>query len=469
MYSYQDFSLYQKRIVPESIRLKHGYWFLDTGMGKTVLALALHDQLKKRNIIRQSLVIAKKKVMNNVWRQEAKIWDFAKDFTFSRIHGSEYRGSPEYSRRTAFLDNVDFHLINYEGLQWLAAHVRKMKRFPWQCVFYDESTLMKRSTTKRFKAFKSFMNMFPYRWCLTGTPIPNGLEDIFGQAYCIDQGAALGKYITPFRENYMRALYQVSDRVTVYDERPGARKEVAKKISNRVMRLKKTEHLKLPPLKYHPIYLELPTDQREIYQEFENEFFLSVGGVSIEAMNKVSADMKLRQFLQGRMYTKGKGETLFFHDVKLQALKNLLGEIKGNTLIGYNFHFERDDIWTATGSNLPYLDGRTSDSDEEKFIIGWNNYEYPIFLVNPASAAHGLNLQAGGNNIIWYSLTWDAEHFSQCIDRLWRQGQRAEAVNVYLIIFKDTIDEKIAMALQRKDGNQKRLMEDIVRYKNARS
>ncbi len=465
MLNYNDFHDYQKRAVIKAIKMKHGYLFLDTGMGKTVISLAIHDQLKKRGRVVQSLVCAPKYVMNNVWEQEAREWEFSKNFIFSRIHGSTYKGTAEYSRRMALLDFVDFHLINYEGLIWLANHLPNYGRdhFPWQAIFYDESTRMKRSTTKRFKAWKRFMSLFRYRFDLTGTPTPNGLEDIFGQSYTVDQGATIGKNITAFRNKYMMPLYTLHGRVTVYGPRNGARTEVAKKLAPRVIRLKKTEHLKLPPLNFHNIKVKMPRQTREMYDELERDFFLEVGGVGIESFSKVANDMKLRQFLQGRVYDK-QGVAIKVNDDKLKVFKKL--EVDGNTLIAYNFKFERDELRTVTG-NTPFLDGRTTDKEAEKWIIEWNNYAVPFFAVNPASAAFGLNLQAGGNNIIWYSLTWNAEHYSQLVDRLWRQGQR-RAVNVYHIVFEDTIDEVIANALSRKDKDQEALMQDIVNYMGRR-
>lgn len=458
--NYNDFHLYQKRAVAKGVRTRGGYMFLDTGMGKTIISLAIHDQLKRRKLIQRSLILAPKFVMNNVWEQEAKKWKFSRNFTFSRIHGSTYRGSSEFSKRMAVMDDAEIHIINYEGLLWLSSYLSGNSiPFPWQCVFYDESTRMKRSTTKRFKAFKQFMAKFKYKYCLTGTPIPNGLEDIFGQSYVVDQGDSLGKGITKFRTDYMKPLFTLHGRVTIYGERNGSRKRVAAKLSDRTVRLKKTEHLDLPPINYHNIAITMPELVRTAYKTFASEFYIKLGETNIETFSQVATDMKLRQMLQGQLYDKD-GNTKRIHRLKAEVVKNL--KVDGNTIVAYNFKFERDDLRTATGSNH-YLDSRTTDKEAEKWIIEWNNYAVKYFLVNPASAAFGLNLQAGGNNIIWYSLTWNAEHYSQLIDRLWRQGQR-RPVNVYHIVFKDTIDEVIADALSRKDMDQARLMQDIVDY-----
>lgn len=465
MLTYTDLHHYQKRAIVESIRMKYGYHFLDTGMGKTVIALAIHDQLAKRGWIKRSLVIAPKYVMNHVWKPEAKLWDFSSKFKFNIIHGSSTNGSAEYSRRWNVVDDADIYLINYEGLMWLSTYLlNHPTEFKWGCLFYDESTRMKKPGTKRFKAFKQFMGRFPYRFDMTGTPIPNGIEDIFGQAYTIDQGWAYGRYITGFRKTFMEPKFTLHGRVTVYGEKSGTdkmkmRQKAASRIANRVIRLKKTEHLDLPEIKYHNIILELPDDLKDMYKQIEDDFFLEIGGAKIETFSSVAAAMKLRQFLQGRVYAE-EGKAVYIHDLKRKALKNL--ELDGNALIAYNFKFERDDLRLLLG-NTPFLDSRTKDSEAEKWIIGWNNYEYPHFLVNPASAAYGLNLQAGGNNVVWYSLTYNAEHYTQLIDRLWRQGQR-KTVNVYHIIFKGTLDIVIAKALRDKDSTQANLLQLIADY-----
>jgi SNF2 family DNA or RNA helicase len=308
------------------------------------------------------------------------------------------------------------------------------------------------------------MGQFEYAYDLTGTPTPKGLEDIYGQAYTMDGGAALGaSNITQFRKKYMVPLYTLHGRVTVYGERDGARKEIAKKIYSRVSRLKKTEHLKLPPLNFHKVVVAMPPDLEDMYRELEENFYIEVGDKPIETFSQVATDMKLRQFLQGRVYD-ADGVALIVHNEKAKALKKL--KLKGNSLIAYNFKFERDDLRSFLG-NTPFLDSRTKDSESEKWIIGWNNYEFPHFLVNPASAAYGLNLQAGGCNVVWYSLTWNAEHYSQLIDRLWRQGQR-NPVNVYHIVFENTMDEVLADSLSKKDGDQAALMADIVGYINGK-
>ena len=323
---------------------------------------------------------------------------------------------------------------------------------------------MKNSGTKRFKAFKQFMHTAEYRYCLTGTPMPKGLEDIFGQAYVVDQGKTLGKYITHFRNNYMKPLYTLpGTNKTIYGERDGSVREVAKKLSNRVIRLKKTDHLELPEVKYYTVKLKLTESLESMYRQIENDFFLEVSGTEIEAFTATAAAMKLRQFLQGKVYSVN-GDATRIHKKKVNALKKI--ELDGNTIVAYNFKFERDDI-RSVARNSPFLDSRTTEREAEKWIIEWNNYQHPYFLVNPASAAFGLNLQAGGNNIIWYSLTYDAEHYSQLIDRLWRQGQR-KTVNVYHIVFENTIDEVVAEVLSRKDRNQEDLLNSISEYIKGR-
>lgn len=465
MLKIDDFHPYQVRAIQEAITMQQGCLFLGTGLGKTIISLTIYDQLRKRGLVESALVIAPKRVMDNVWRQEAAKWEHTKYYVISRIHGSETRGSVEYSRQYNFTRQAHIYLINYEAIGWLADQLLKTKRHKFQVIFYDESTKIKSTNTKRFKQFKKFMHTFGYRYALTGTPIPNGLQDIFGQMYTIDAGERLGQYVTKFRADFMQVKYQIHGRVNVYEEAPGSRELVARKIADKVIYLKKTEHLKLPPVEYIDIRLDMDPKLREMYDGFEQDMFLKFETTEVEAMSSASAAMKLRQFLQGKMYD-GEGGIVNIHNHKLMELKKLLKTVTGNSLIAYNFRFERDPLKSIT-NNSPHLDQTTKGQEAENAIVGWNNYEFKTFLINPASAAFGLNLQAGGSNVIWYSLTYNFEHYSQLIDRLWRQGQR-NTVRVYHLVFKDTIEDVVKKALQTKGINERGLKNELKKYGRAK-
>ncbi len=467
MLTYNDFHPFQKQTVIDAIKLQQCCIFMGTGLGKTIIALSIYDQLHKRGLLQSALVVTPKKVMDNVWRQEAKLWQHTHRFIINRVHGSETRGGSEYSKAYNIISPANIYLINYEGLPWLSnfffRNKQELKKIGM--IVYDESTLIRSSTTKRFKSFKPLMGHFTYRYAMTGTPLPNSLEDIFGQMYTIDGGQRLGKYITHFRNKYMYVAYQIHGRANKYESQNGSKQKVAKKIADKVRSLKKTEYLKLPPLTFETIPLRMPAKIKTMYDEFEKEMYLEFKDASIEAFSSTAAVMKLRQYLQGQMYDNN-GKPIKIHSYKLLQLKELLKTVTGNSLIAYNFRFEVTDLKTITNSS-PHIDGTTSDKDTENAILDWNNHQLKYLLVNPASTAFGLNLQAGGSNIIWYSLTYNLEHFQQLIDRLWRQGQR-NPVKVYLLTFEKTVEQAVMKALLKKNQTQNGLINDISMYLKRR-
>lgn len=470
--TFDDFHDYQVRVIAKSIRLKHAALFLETGLGKTIVQLTIIDQLQKRGLIKSALVVAPKKVVFNTWRQECMLWDHTRRFKINIIHGDMGRGPAELVRYRQLLLPADIYLINYEGIPWLTKALQikfPSLRLPFQLVAFDESTKMKKSTTQRFKAFRPFVPFFKYRYALTGTPMPNGLMDIFGQMYLVDQGASLGQYITSFRKRYFES-YNVKGKFSIYTEKDNARVEVTNRIRSAVIHLKKTDYLKLPPFKHNTIYLDMSPKVRKLYESLEEEFFLDLGKAEIEAFSSSALSMKLRQFIQGNLYD-AEGVVHNVHREKLDYLKDLSdgGKLEGfgNTIICYNFKFERDDLLSVF-PKAPAIDSRTSERDAMNYIKQWNAGKHPVLLVNPASVAHGLNMQRGGNNILWYSLTWDYEHYSQMPDRLWRQGQPRPVFN-HNLLFRDTVDEPMFASLSTKGSNQREVLSALREYNTKKT
>ncbi len=466
--TFNDLHEYQRRTIIETFHKKHMAWLIGTGLGKTIMAMTLADQLQKRNKIKGTLVVTPKKVMYNTWRQEAVQWEHTKNKTFSLIHGDATSGNPERVRRVALFRKADFHLINYEGLVWLSKMLYKFYRsrpLPWNMIVYDESTRMKHSTNTRFMRFKKYMGRFEYRIPMTGTPIPNGLHDIFGQMYCVDLGLSLGREVGSFRSRFFYIKGQGA--YNKYTPRPEAKKQVQDRIRSRVIYLKKTDHVKLPPLRFNSIALDMPDRFKSMYYDLESKMFAEIGNsTEIEVFSESAKAMKLRQFLQGSVY-EGQGKDRVVHQIhseKLDMIRAMsdqgIVEGVGNTLIAYNFHFERDDLWTVF-PKAPAIDGRTSERDATKYMERWNSGELPVLLVNPDSVSAGLNLQHGGNQVIWYSLTWNLEHYLQLIDRLWRQGQKMPYVMVHHLIFRNTVDQTMFLSLADKDVTQDNMMEAL--------
>jgi len=473
MLTFKDFDDYQVRAIKESMEKKIGAIFMGTGLGKTIVALTVIDQLQKRGKIKSALVVSTKKIIFNTWRQEAQKWEHTKRFKFSLIHHEAGRGNAERIKRVALVRSADIYLINYENLAWLRKildHLYKGRPIPFQAVFYDESTKIKHSTTQRFRRFKPYMSRFWYRFVMTGTPIPNGLHDIFGQMYATDLGTRLGTTVTSFRKRFFQS-YSPQGSYMIYTPLPDAKKQIQDRIKDITRYLKKTDYIKLPPIKYNPIELDLPDKFRKDYDELEAKFFLDLGRAKIEAFASSALSMKLRQYLQGSVYI-GKGVnryTEFIHKEKLDMLASMVdkksGMVEGigNCIIAYNFHFECDDLKSIL-PKAPAIDGRTTELDAMRYVEEWNRGDLPVLLVNPASVAHGLNLQTGGNQVLWYSLTWNLEHYIQLIDRLWRRGQ-TKPVFVHHLLFRNTVDMTIFQALAQKDMTQEGLLEALKAYR----
>ena len=469
MKTIDDLHDYQKYAIARAINLRYCNIFLGTGLGKTIIALTIVDQLLKRDWITSALIVCTKKAMYNTWRQEAQEWKHTQYLKFSIIHGDAHNGPSNYVKRLQLFKPSHIYLINYEGLPWLANTLHRSyhnRPLPFHTIFYDESTKIKHSTTQRFKAFKPFMHRFHYRYPMTGTPAPNGIMDLYGQVYTMDIGESLGTSLTNFRNRFF-----VSIPVGNYTEyRPirGSKEAISKRISKRTIHLRKEDYVKLPAITYNKIMLDLPDKLREQYDELEKQFFLDLGDAKIDAFSAAGLSMKLRQFLQGKMYS-GYGKdrrTHAIHDEKLQIVAEMMEGI-GNCLIAYNFQFERDDLQSVF-KKAPAIDGRTTDIQASEYIKHWNLKQLPILLYNPASNPHGLNLQKGGHNILWYSLTWNLEHYLQLTDRLWRQGQQNK-VFAHHVLFRDTIDEVVYRALTAKSADQQTLLMMLKKYRENKT
>jgi len=479
--TFKDLHQYQVKVIAKSISIRYALLALDTGLGKTPVSLTIFDQLQKRGLVKKMLVVAPKKVVYNVWRQEAQVWAHTQRLKFSIIHGDALPGPAEASRRRGLFAEADVYLTTYETLPWLSYKLLPYldrTPLPWQMIVYDESTKIKHTSTQRYKRWKPFIGKFLYRYALTGTPMPNGIQDLFGQMYAIDLGQSLGGTITSFRSRFLERI-PASTNFAMYRDRPGAVEEVARRIKPHAVYLEKTDYLDMPPLKYNPIYVELPAKLRGMYDTFEKEFYLELDNVGIEAFNSGSLSMKLRQFLQGFVYdTNGEQEgkerrVVQIHSEKLDMLSEMVDLKKkkkrclegiGNTIIVYYFQYERI-ILQRLFPDAPFIDGSSKEKDVSRNIELWNNGSIPVLLANSASLNYGLNLQDGGNNIMWYTMTWNAEHFSQLIDRLWRQRQ-TKPVFVHMLLFRRTIEEVIFEAVKTKNAKQKDVLNAIKAFRN---
>ena len=442
---------YQERAIKLMLNQAPAGLFLDPGMGKTAIVLAAFDILKSQNLVNTMLIVVPLRPMYSTWPAEIIKWDDFNHLSYSIIHGHVDK------RNDAVAKPADIYLINPEGLMWLLKeHPAFVTSIDVLCV--DESSKFKATNTKRFKAFRNFVGTFQRRWCLTGTPTPNGIMDIFGQVYLLDEGDSLGRYITHFRNKF---FFQSGYGGYEWKPLPGSFDAIVEKTAPLILQLSAEDHLDMPDLVNVTRHIELPPKAREIYNDVEDKFITLLEEGPLVAANAAVAGLKCRQIANGAVYLTNpaeEGEWEAIHDVKLDALDELLEELSGApTLILYEFRHDAERIEERFG--IPNLTGRTP-RQSNALIDGFNGGDLPALLGHPASMGHGINLQSACHHVVWFGITWNLEHYDQATRRVYRQGQD-QSVFVYHIVGKDTLDETVLDVLAMKDKNQKNLREAL--------
>lgn len=441
---------------------------LDPGLGKTATTIAGGQTLRAKGFVRGSLVIAPLRVATLQWPAEFRKWREFKDERVVVLHGKD--------KAKLLRSNADWYIINPEGLGWLFEELRhgwqRGKSWPFDMLAVDESTLFKNSRTNRFKLLRQHLNQFHRRSILTGTPTPNGMLDLFGQMYILDGGRALGKYITHYRNEFFDSTGFGG---FTYVLKPGATEAIYKRIAPITLRMSAEEYLELPQLVVYNRDIELPAKARDQYDAIEKNLFAELDRKgTVTAANSGAAEGKCHQVANGAVYLDDRQrEYGTIHDEKLEALGSLLDELNGApTLIAYHYGHDLDRLrkfLKARGHrDVPYIGAGQSTTATQTVVDAWNAGELPILLVHPQSAAHGLNLQGGGNHIIWFSLTYNLEHYDQLNRRLRRSGQKSTRVFCYHLVARDTVDEARLEALSRKDRAQGALLAALQGYRQRR-
>jgi SNF2 family DNA or RNA helicase len=427
-----------------------GGLFLDPGLGKTSTVLATFKILKAKGYVSKMLIVAPLRPVYKVWPDEIKKWVEFEELTYTILHGQQKEANV---RR-----DVDIYIINPEGLPWLVETLSGKMMCDVLCI--DESTKFKNSQSKRFKILKPLLDKFKRRWILTGTPNPNGLEDLFGQIYILDLGRSLGRYITHFRNHFfVRSGWNLYD----WNPREGAFVEVVDLISPLVLQLSAEDYLDMPELIYRNLYVDLPPAVMQKYTEVEDHFITALEENNVVAANAAAAGTKCRQIANGAVYVEDHPdrEWIPLHDEKLDVLESFLEELNGAPcIILYEYDHDRARILERLGSDVPVL-GNLTPKKFEAVIDRFNRGEIPYVLGHPGSMAHGLNLQKSCHHVIWFGITWNLEYYDQAIARVYRQGQESEHVFVYHIVARKTLDEEVIKRLNEKDRDQQHLLSSL--------
>lgn len=419
--------------------------FLDMGLGKTAIVLTVINRLMYQEAeVNRVLVVAPKRVALTVWKQEAANWDHLNHLKFSIVWGTQKE------RVAALKKKADIYVINRENLAWLVA--RLGGKFPFPMVILDESSSFKDHRSQRFKAMKLVRPQVKRLIELSGTPAPNSLMDLWSQIYLLDQGARLGKTVTGFREKYFTPDKREGHIVFSYVLKNDAKQVIYNKIGDICISMTKEDYLDLPPSIENEIYLELPDEIQAQYDKFEEDSIMELVDKEVTAANAAALTNKLLQFANGAIYYEDKKWQLI-HDVKMEALEEVLEELAGNPVIVlYTYRHDLERIMAK------YPKARMLNT--EKDIKDWNAGKIEIAVGHPASMGHGLNLQFGGNNLIFFGLNWSLELFLQVRDRLVRPGQ-TKPVYMHRLIMKKTMDVDVKNALRKKAAGQNALLEAI--------
>ena len=423
---------------------------LDMGMGKTSIVLAaLNDLMFDSFEVSKVLIIAPLRVAKHTWSAEILKWDQLKGLRYSIAAGTAAE------RMKALQEDADIYIINRENVPWLIE--KSGLPFDYDMVVVDELSSFKNWQAKRFKALMKVRPKVKRIVGLTGTPSSNGLMDLFAEYKVLDMGERLGRFISQYRVEYFVPDQVNGPIVYSYRLRPGADKRIYDRISDITISMKGTDHLKIPELIDSEYLVYLDDDERARYEDMKNDLVLQLPGGEVTATNAASLSGKLTQMANGAVYSDA-GGIEHIHDRKLDALEDIVEAANGKSLlVAYWFKHDLQRITErldALGVNYGKLD---SDDSIEK----WNEGRLEVGLIHPASAGHGLNLQSGGNTIVWFGMIWSLELYQQTVARLWRQGQKSGTVVVQHILTAGTVDERIMKALSAKDDTQSRLIDAV--------
>lgn len=422
---------------------------LDMGMGKTAITLMAIDYLMYEYFeIVKVLVICPLRV-TRTWRDEVDKWEQLSGYRLSIVTGTVAQ------RKKALAADADIYIINRENVPWLVNKSNVL--FNFDMVVIDELSSFKNHQTARHKALMKVRPFIKRIVGLTGTPASQGLMDLFAEFKVLDMGQRLGRFIGQYRLNYFKPDRVNGPVVYSYKLLPGAEEQIYEKIQDITISMKAVDYLDMPEListKY-PVYLD--EAEMEKYKELKEELILSTSEHEVTAANAASLVNKLSQMANGAVYSDEK-QVITYHDRKLDALEDIIEAANGKPiLVAYWFKHDFDRIT----KRLQKMGVDYGKIDSEESITAWNNKEIPVALIHPASAGHGLNLQQGGNTMVWFGITWSLELYQQCVCRLYRQGQAEGTVTIIHLISKGTVDERIMKALSEKDSTQNSLIDAV--------
>ncbi len=472
-----DLHSYQVASVRHVTQQPNSMLWLDLGLGKTVVTLTAFSELKTLGLAHKMLVVAPLRVCELQWEQEIQKWSHLKGkLKFAKMLGSLKK------RQTALFSTADVYLVNYESLSWLTDQlthyfIKQKLPLPFDVLVLDEVSKLKRPESDRFAKFSPICAHFNRKIGLTASPSSNGLHNLWGQFFCIDQGVRLGLKYTTFKTRFFD---QIGDQYPKYvphtaDDKSSmdTRAMIVSKISDITIEIPAKGNIDMPELSTLDITVTMPPGKYKQYLALEKDFFVELdNGTSIELFNQAALSNKLLQMANGIMYNYPDELNPEYrveekiHDKKYDALADIINESGDEPiLLAYNFTSEKNEILRR----YPNARCLTGVKEEEAIEIQtlFNSGAIKLLIAHPASAAFGINLQGACSIVVWFGLNYNLEYYLQFVGRVYRQGQK-KSVRVFRILTKDTMDQAVQMALSLKNEAQEGLKEAMRAYRSKK-
>lgn len=457
---------YQRRAVDFVKEKPHAGLFLDMGLGKTVSTLtAVSDMLAKGTITRV-LLVAPLRPAQGVWRQEARKWGHTKHLTFKLLTGNERQ------RLLAIKSKAQIHVINVDNLRWLLYVLKSMVRkngWPYDMLVIDESSMFKTPGSKRFGTLRHHLQRFKRRLILTGTPAPKGLLDLWSQIYILDKGERLGEQVSRYRSRFFSPSGYMGYGYTPDED---AESKIMGLVSPLILSMRAEDWLDLPEIIDQEIWVDLPPKARTQYRTLEKEMFLQLESGSTEALSAASLSSKCWQLANGALFLEtetGVRTWQAVHDAKLEALQEIIEFTAGNILVAYWFKPDLARL-RSLYPKAPCIADAKNERQLNQLQNDWNAGKHPVMFIHPQGGGHGLNLQGGGNTLVFFSMLWGREAYAQVKERMGaaRQLGLRDHVNYKYILARDTVDEVMLATQHARHTDERRIIKLLRDYRDVK-
>lgn len=423
--------------------------FLDMGLGKTIISLtAISHLLYDSFEVSRVLIIAPLRVARDTWIAELSKWEHLRGLKMERVIGTPKERVAALSRR------AEMYIINRENVEWLVKHFAG-RRMPFDMLVIDELSSFKNSRAKRFLALKKILPQFSRVVGLTGTPAPNGLEDLWPQVFLLDRGVRLGRTM----KSYLDMFFDTPNSWLPYKHelKTGAEEEIYKRLGDICVSMRAADHLEMPERVDNIVEVTLSAREEKLYRQMERDMLLPYADGDVLALNAASLAGKLLQLANGAVYDEFHNVRVL-HERKLDALEDLIEAANGKPLlVMYAFQHDLTRIQERFGKYTTETPEGVRELKTSADMEDWNEGRIRVAVTQPASTGHGLNLQHGGCTIVWFGLNWSLELYEQANARLWRQGQK-QTVVIHHLVTKGTMDEQVMKALHDKAADQNALL-----------